>query len=89
MQQEMALVRLYNSATRTLPGTIPASSCRERCVISYDINNGNRRIAPDLFISFNVDNPTIRENLPNYWMWEIGKGAGVRNGSCLGQHGVP
>ena len=41
--------------------------------IFYDPANGNRRIAPDLFIAFDVDVEGIRKNLPNYWMWQIGK----------------
>lgn len=41
--------------------------------ISYDITNGNRRVAPDLFIAFDVDAAGIYENLPNFWIWEIGK----------------
>ena len=41
--------------------------------ISYDVTNGNRRVAPDLFIAFDVDVAGIYENLPNFWMWEIGK----------------
>ena len=72
MQQEMALVRLYNLLLGRYQDD-PSVFMSGAVFISYDINNGNRRIAPDLFISFNVDNPTIRENLPNYWMWEIGK----------------
>ena len=41
--------------------------------ISYDITNGNARILPDLFIAFGVDAAAIRENLPNFWIWETGK----------------
>ena len=41
--------------------------------ISYDITNGNARIRPDLFIAFGVNAAAIRENLPNYWIWETGK----------------
>ena len=41
--------------------------------IFYDQSNGNRRIAPDLYIAFDVDVDGIYENLPNYWIWEIGK----------------
>ena len=41
--------------------------------IFYDPANGNRRIAPDLFIAFDVDAEGIWENLPNYWMWQVGK----------------
>ncbi|MDE2787860.1 MAG: Uma2 family endonuclease [Chloroflexota bacterium] len=42
--------------------------------ISYDVTDGNRRVKPDLFIAFEVDNAGIRDNLPNFWIWEIGKG---------------
>ena len=41
--------------------------------ISYDVTDGNRRVRPDLFIAFDVDNAGIRKNLPNFWIWEIGK----------------
>ena len=41
--------------------------------LSYDQTNGNARVRPDLFITFGVDAETIRHNLPNYWLWEIGK----------------
>ncbi len=41
--------------------------------ICYDINDGNRRLQPDCFISFDVDSEAIRQNLPNYWIWEVGK----------------
>ena len=41
--------------------------------VSYDINNGNRRVGPDLFIAFDVNVSGIREGLPNYWIWEVGK----------------
>ena len=41
--------------------------------LSYDINNGNARVRPDLFIAFGVDAAAIRENLPNFWIWETGK----------------
>ena len=72
LQQELALKRIAdllwnryrNDASVFMSGAV---------FISYDITNGNRRVAPDFFIAFEVDNPTIRENLPNYWLWEIGK----------------
>ena len=41
--------------------------------VSYDVTDGNRRVAPDLFIAFDVDVASIYENLPNFWIWEIGK----------------
>lgn len=41
--------------------------------ISYDMTNGNARVQPDLFIAFGVEAATIRENLPNFWIWETGK----------------
>ena len=41
--------------------------------VSYDVTDSNRRVAPDLFIAFDVDVAGIYENLPNFWIWEIGK----------------
>ena len=41
--------------------------------ISYDKTDGNARVNPDLFIAFGVDDAAIRENLPNFWIWETGK----------------
>ena len=41
--------------------------------ICYDITDGNRRVQPDCFIAFDVDEDAIRRNLPNYWVWEVGK----------------
>ncbi len=41
--------------------------------VSYDVTDGNRRVAPDLFIAFDVDVAGIYKNLPNFWIWEIGK----------------
>ncbi len=42
--------------------------------ILYDETNGNRRVAPDFLIAFDVDAVYIRESeMPNYIVWEIGK----------------
>ena len=41
--------------------------------VSYDVTDGNARLAPDFFIAFDVPNESIRTNLPNFWVWEIGK----------------
>ena len=41
--------------------------------VNYDVRNGNRRVAPDLYIAFDVDVAGIYANLPNFWVWEIGK----------------
>ena len=41
--------------------------------ISYDVTDGNARVAPDFFIAFDVPNATIRQNLPNFLVWKIGK----------------
>ena len=72
MQQELALERIIYLLRRRYQDD--ASVFMSGAVfISYDITNGNRRVAPDFFIAFGVDNPAIRENLPNYWLWEIGK----------------
>ncbi len=45
--------------------------------VSYDVTDGNRRVKPDLFMAFDVDNAGIRDNLPNFWIWEIGKAPDV------------
>ena len=72
MQQEMALERLIY-LLRLRFGDDPTVFMSGAVFISYDVTNGNRRVGPDLFISFGVDNEAIRENLPNYWLWEVGK----------------
>ena len=41
--------------------------------VAYDKSDGNRRVHPDCFISFDVDAEAIRWHLPNYWLWESGK----------------
>ena len=41
--------------------------------ICYDETDGNRRVQPDCFITFDVDAEAVRFNLPNYWVWEVGK----------------
>ena len=41
--------------------------------IMYNRANGNDRVAPDFYIAFDVDLDFIREHLPNFWMWEVGK----------------
>ena len=41
--------------------------------VAYDVTNGNRRVAPDCYIAFDVDVAGIYANLPNFWMWEVGK----------------
>ena len=46
---------------------------RGKIFLSYDRSNGNARVAPDLFIAFGVPAAVIRQNLPNYWVWETGK----------------
>ena len=41
--------------------------------IFYNPENGNQRVAPDCYIAFDVDVEAIYENLPNFWIWEVGK----------------
>ena len=41
--------------------------------VNYNRRNGNDRVAPDCFIAFDVDVQAIYANLPNFWVWEIGK----------------
>ena len=40
--------------------------------IAYDPNDGNRRVAPDCYITFGVDGDAIME-AGNYFLWEVGK----------------
>ena len=64
------VTRLLKEHFRDAPGVF----ARGGGFVFYDPANGNRRVAPDLFIAFDVDVEGIRENkLPNYWIWEIGK----------------
>ena len=41
--------------------------------IAYNPENGNDRIAPDCYIAFDVDAEGIIKNIPNFWIWEVGK----------------
>lgn len=41
--------------------------------VAYDPSDGNRRVQPDCFVVFDVDSDAIRQNLPNFWIWEVGK----------------
>ena len=63
------IIRLLDERYEDLPDVFLSG----RVFVSYDITNGNRRVGPDLFIAFDVDSRGIRENLPNYWIWETGK----------------
>ena len=41
--------------------------------VSYNPENGNDRVAPDCYIAFDVDAEGIIKNIPNFWIWEVGK----------------
>ena len=72
MQQELALQRISDLLRRRYQDD-DSVFMTGAVFISYDATNGNRRVAPDFFIAFGVDGAAIRENLPNYWLWEVGK----------------
>lgn len=38
----------------------------------YNEENGNKRVAPDCYIAFNVDVARI-EDMANFWVWRVGK----------------
>ena len=63
------IIRLLDERYEGLPDVFLSGTV----FVSYDITDGNRRVGPDLFIAFDVDSRGIRENLPNYWIWETGK----------------
>ena len=72
MQQEAPIDRIGHLLRQRYEGQ-PDVFISGGVFVSYDVTDGNRRIKPDLFIAFDVDNAGIRENLPNFWIWEIGK----------------
>ena len=41
--------------------------------VMYDEQDPNKRIAPDCYIAFDVDNAGIRKEMANFWVWRIGK----------------
>ena len=41
--------------------------------LMYDEKNGNKRIAPDCYIAFDVDAVYIRRRMANFWVWRVGK----------------
>ena len=41
--------------------------------LMYDEKDGNKRIAPDCYIAFDVDEELIRKKMANFWVWRIGK----------------
>lgn len=70
--QESPLMRIIN-LLRELFEDRPDVFMSGMVFVSYDETNGNARVAPDFFIAFDVPNESIRRNLPNFWIWEIGK----------------
>ena len=72
MQQAPVIVEIAHMLTAYFKGE-PEVFVSAGGFIFYDPSNGNRRIAPDLYIAFDVDVVGIRLNLPNYLMWQIGK----------------
>ena len=41
--------------------------------VMYDEQDPNKRIAPDCYIAFDVDEGRIRREMANFWVWRIGK----------------
>ena len=41
--------------------------------LMYDEKDGNKRIAPDCYIAFDVDAAYIRRKMPNFLVWRVGK----------------
>ncbi len=72
MQQAPIIVRIASMLTDHFRGD-PDVFVSAGGFIFYDPEDGNRRIAPDLYIAFDVDAKGIWDNLANYWVWQIGK----------------
>ena len=72
MQQAPIIVRVASMLTEYFRSE-PEVFVSAGGFIFYDPANGNRRIAPDVYIALDVDAEGIWENLANYWMWEVGK----------------
>ena len=53
--------------------TTPTFSYAQAGFIYYDVADGRRRVAPELYVAFDVDKAGIKKNLTNYWIWEVGK----------------
>ena len=70
--QESPLLRIIN-LLRELFEDRPDVFMSGMVFVSYDETDGNARVAPDFFIAFDVPNESIRRNLPNFWIWEVGK----------------
>ena len=75
MQQELPLTDLVatirDALTRRDPDeTVFISSSTFLC---YDPTNLNRRLQPDLYVAFAVEEPAIRDRDAGYLPWEVGK----------------
>ena len=75
MQQELPLTDLVatirDALMRREPDrTVFISSSTFLC---YDPTNLNRRLQPDLYVAFGVEEPAIRDRDAGYLPWEVGK----------------
>lgn len=72
LQQYTALFRISKLLMERY-GDLPDVFASGGGFVFYDRANGNRRVAPDFYMAFDVDEGEILRNLPNFWIWEIGK----------------
>ena len=75
MQQELPLTDLVATirdalTRRERSETVFISSST---FLSYDPTNLNRRLQPDLYVAFGVEEPAIRDRDAGYLPWEVGK----------------
>ena len=75
MQQELPLTDLVATIRDALTlkepdQTVFISSSTFLC---YDPTNLNRRLQPDLYVAFGVEEPAIRDRDAGYLPWEVGK----------------
>ena len=75
MQQEQPLHDLASAVhfLVTDEGRNPDVFVSSNTILCYDPTNLNRRLMPDLYVAFGVDERAIRERDSGYFIWEVGK----------------
>ena len=75
MQQELPLTDLVATIRDALTLKEPdqAVFISSSTFLCYDPTNLNRRLQPDLYVAFGVEEPAIRDRDAGYLPWEVGK----------------
>ena len=75
MQQELPLTDLVATIRDALTQREPSQTVfvSSSTFLCYDPTNLNRRLQPDLYVAFGVEEPAIRDRDAGYLPWEVGK----------------